>query len=117
MKPDHYIYILYYHKKIVYIGCSMNPEGRVKSHDRDKKFNKYDVLGPYIIRDAYKKEADLIQLNKPKYNIAHDVVGRKPIPELEKIVQVNFYTKKSVIENVGGMDQARLLAKAHLENF
>jgi len=43
--------------------------------------------------------------------------GRKPIPEQEKVVQVNFYTKRSVIDNIGGMDQARILAKDFLERI
>lgn len=42
--------------------------------------------------------------------------GRKPIPNAEKVVQVNFYTKRSVIDNLGGMERARNLAKIHLEN-
>jgi hypothetical protein len=41
--------------------------------------------------------------------------GRKPVNPSEKVILVGFYTKRSVIETLGGMDQAREIAKNYIE--
>lgn len=43
--------------------------------------------------------------------------GRKRIDPSEKVILVGFYVKKSVVEQVGGMDQAREIAKFAVENI
>jgi len=42
--------------------------------------------------------------------------GRKPVEPSEKVILVGFYTKKKVVDEVGGMDEARKLAKDAVEN-
>jgi len=41
--------------------------------------------------------------------------GRKPVEPSEKVILVGFYTKKRVVDNAGGMEQARETAKNYLE--
>ncbi len=43
--------------------------------------------------------------------------GRKKVDPKEKVILVGFYTKQSVIDAVGGMDQARVHAKVHIEEL
>lgn len=42
-------------------------------------------------------------------------MGRSPVDEKDKIKTVNVYVKASVIENVGGLQEAKLKAKKFLE--
>jgi len=42
--------------------------------------------------------------------------GRKKIAPDQKVVLVGFYTKKEVIDSVGGMDITRSLAKEYIES-
>lgn len=41
--------------------------------------------------------------------------GRKPVEPSEKVILVGFYTKKRVIDKVGGMEEARKLGKEAVE--
>ncbi len=41
--------------------------------------------------------------------------GRNPVKPSEKVILVGFYTKQSNIDDVGGMIEARKMAKNHLE--
>lgn len=41
--------------------------------------------------------------------------GRKKVNPAEKVILVGFYTKKSVIETIGGMDKTRSYAKEIVE--
>lgn len=41
--------------------------------------------------------------------------GRKKVEASEKVILVGFYTKKKFVDNVGGMEQAREMAKNYLE--
>lgn len=36
--------------------------------------------------------------------------GRKPIDPDEKVILVGFYIKRKFVENIGGMDNARIVA-------
>jgi hypothetical protein len=42
--------------------------------------------------------------------------GRKPVKPEEKVILVGFYTKKAFVDNVGGMEKAREIAKHYIEN-
>jgi hypothetical protein len=41
--------------------------------------------------------------------------GRKPVDPAKKVILVGFYTQKSVIDSLGGMENARELAKTYIE--
>lgn len=43
--------------------------------------------------------------------------GRKPVEPSEKVILVGFYTKKKYVDGVGGMNNARHLAKEYLEKM
>lgn len=43
-------------------------------------------------------------------------VGRKPVKPSEKVILVGFYTKRSVIDSLGGMDRIREIAKEYVES-
>ena len=43
--------------------------------------------------------------------------GRKPVEPEEKVILVGFYTKTKNVLRVGGMDQAREIAKTSLEQY
>lgn len=43
--------------------------------------------------------------------------GRNPVEPSEKVILVGFYTKQRIVDDVGGMAEARKLAKESLENF
>ncbi len=43
--------------------------------------------------------------------------GRRPIDPDERVVQVNFYTKKSQIIKIGGMDEVRDKARTYIESL
>lgn len=42
--------------------------------------------------------------------------GRNRINPSEKVILVGFYTKKSVVDTLGGMETARSYAKETIEN-
>jgi len=42
--------------------------------------------------------------------------GRKPVEPAEKVILVGFYTKKKFIDETGGMEKARIIAKLAVEN-
>lgn len=42
-------------------------------------------------------------------------MGRNPVDEKDKIKTVNVYVKSSVIEKVGGLQEAKIKAKNFLE--
>lgn len=42
--------------------------------------------------------------------------GRKPVEPSEKVILVGFYTKKKVVDDVGGMEEARKLCKEFIES-
>lgn len=41
--------------------------------------------------------------------------GRKPVKPSEKVILVGFYTKRYIVESLGGMDRAREIAKEMIE--
>lgn len=41
--------------------------------------------------------------------------GRKPVKPAEKVILVGFYTKKHVIDSLGGMESTRQIAKNYIE--
>lgn len=43
--------------------------------------------------------------------------GRKPILPEERVIQVNFYTKQSFVNKVGGIEKAREMVKVYLESI
>lgn len=43
--------------------------------------------------------------------------GRKRIDPKEKVILVGFYVKNNYVQQVGGMDRAREIAKESLENY
>lgn len=42
--------------------------------------------------------------------------GRKPVPELEKTIQVQTYVKTKYIQGIGGIERAREIAKSAIEH-
>ena len=63
------VYLLFFKDEIVYIGQSINPNGRIGSHIRDKIFDGYRIL-PTNRRLYWEKI--LIKKYKPKYNGTRD---------------------------------------------
>lgn len=43
--------------------------------------------------------------------------GRKPVEPSEKVILVGFYTKQKHVDNLGGIYEARKVAKQYVENF
>lgn len=43
--------------------------------------------------------------------------GRKPVDPKEKVILVGFYVKNNYVQQVGGMERAREIAKESIENF
>jgi len=43
--------------------------------------------------------------------------GRKKLPQSEKTILVGFYTKQKNVDTVGGIENARFLAKEHIEKL
>lgn len=43
--------------------------------------------------------------------------GRKKLPQAEKTILVGFYTKQKNVDGVGGIENARYLAKEHIEKL
>ncbi len=43
--------------------------------------------------------------------------GRKKVDPREKVILVGFYTKKSVVDNCGGMSTVRDIAKKYVEDI
>lgn len=43
--------------------------------------------------------------------------GRKKVDPKKKVILVGFYTKKEVVDQNGGMDQTRSLAKEYIESI
>lgn len=41
--------------------------------------------------------------------------GRNPVIPSEKVILVGFYTKKRIVDSVGGMEAAREMAKRFVE--
>lgn len=43
--------------------------------------------------------------------------GRNPVKPSEKVILVGFYTKKGIIDSLGGMAKVREFAKYHIEHL
>lgn len=41
--------------------------------------------------------------------------GRKSVKPAEKVILVGFYTKRAIIDGLGGMEKTREIAKNHVE--
>lgn len=110
------IYFLLNRNRVVYIGATNRYPSRIKQHP-DKVFTAHRFIG--CSRDMLASyERRLIALFKPKYNKSNGSVRTHKalvIPS-EKVILVGFYTKKRIIDSVGGMESARALAKNYIES-
>lgn len=79
MKLTAHVYLLKKGKKVVYVGCTMqpNPFIRIKDHFKDKDFDSV-LVTPCDIQDVLNVECSLIRKYNPKYNFQHAFDFRKP---------------------------------------
>lgn len=114
-RATHYIYFLLRRGKPIYIGCSSDVETRLQVHKYSKPYTKVRTMGPYKKEFAFMNEARWIKKFRPVHNLGNDSAGRKKVDPKEKVVLVGFYIKNRFIEEIGGMENARVFAKASIE--
>lgn len=75
------VYFLWDGYTVVYIGCTKDPQSRIKQHKADKQFNRMT----YFYSSWHKGlaiERKLIEVFKPRYNKDHvngvKISGRSP---------------------------------------
>ena len=79
------IYFLCHYNKIIYIGQSIDIDGRLRSHLKDKKFNKVFFI-PCLKKELENLEIFYIEKYKPILNIANN-----PDRDTKKKRQIKYF--------------------------
>jgi len=71
------VYRLWDNETLVYVGQTTNLASRIGSHSSDKVFTHFDIYS-HIENEAVRLnvERNLIESNRPKYNIVHNSANR-----------------------------------------
>lgn len=78
-RQTHYVYRLYAGHDLYYIGCTGNPEQRLKAHQSKPwwdEITSYELLGPLPRLDAYLLEAALTENERPRFSMSNRDAGR-----------------------------------------
>jgi excinuclease UvrABC nuclease subunit len=81
-RAEHYVYrLLGPRGKVLYVGCSMNLELRLKDHGRNRQWwAKVSTEGPFDYFTARRRERELIEELQPPRNIEWTKRHRRGVP-------------------------------------